>query len=73
MLDRTYEARDRAAGAHQAAKAATFAQLNGDLTALIDMIDGADAPVPGGTVAAYCELRGKVHAAFSERNPACEP
>ena len=71
MLDRTYAARSQAAAAHDAKAAAQFARLNGELTAIIDVIDGADAPVPEGTAKAYCTLREEVQAALHERNSGC--
>jgi photosystem II stability/assembly factor-like uncharacterized protein len=76
LLDRTYDARGRAIERKEAAPAEALAELNGELTALIDLLDGADAPVPGGTAQAYCSLRAEALATLgqrSERNPLCAP
>ncbi|HTU69403.1 MAG TPA: hypothetical protein VMF11_03700 [Candidatus Baltobacteraceae bacterium] len=78
LIDRTYEARGRAEARKNAASAATFSKLNDSLTFLIGLVDGADAPVPAGTVAAYCSLRSQVLRALGSpvsspviRNPDC--
>ena len=41
-----------------------LARINGELAFLIDLIDGADAPVPQGTIDAYCSLRAKARSAL---------
>ncbi len=71
LLDRTYDARERALKRHDTKAAELFTRLNGELTALTDLVDGADAPVPGGTVAAYCSLRAQTRTALGERNSPC--
>ncbi|HEY5339425.1 MAG TPA: hypothetical protein VIK27_00235, partial [Candidatus Aquilonibacter sp.] len=71
LLDRTYDTRERAIKRHDAKAAELFTRLNGELTALTDLVDGADAPVPGGTVAAYCSLRAQTQTALGERNSPC--
>ena len=46
----------------------------GGLSFLIDIIDGADAPVPQGTTQAYCTLRTQALTALGQppiRNPLC--
>ena len=56
------------------ADAATLARANGQLGFLIDLVDGADAPIPGGTAAAYCTLRSQALAALgttATRNLEC--
>jgi photosystem II stability/assembly factor-like uncharacterized protein len=73
LLDRTYDARAIAAKNQQRAAAATLTRLNGRLTAVLELVDGADAPVPGGTVEAYCALRAQAKTALGERNSACQP
>lgn len=74
LLDRTYAARARAMARKDAKAAVLLGHLNGQLSALIDLVDGADAPVPAGTVAAYCTLRSQVFAALGStvsRNRPC--
>ena len=74
LLDRTYDARSRALARKRAKDAASLSRLNGGLSFLIEMIDGADAPVPGGTINAYCSLRSQALEALgagANRNPLC--
>ena len=73
LLDRTYQARERAIAAHDPAAAGRLARINGELSALIEIVDGADAPVPEGSAQAFCALQAQAHAALHERNSACTP
>jgi hypothetical protein len=74
LLDRTYDAYERAAARKDTKDAGAFARINGQLSFLIDIVDGADAPVPQGTTQAYCSLRMQALAALGAtaiRNPVC--
>jgi hypothetical protein len=74
LLDRTYDARTSALARKDAKDAAAFSRINGGLSFLIDMIEGADAPVPQGTTQAYCTQRSQALAALgtsATRNPFC--
>jgi photosystem II stability/assembly factor-like uncharacterized protein len=74
LLDQTYDARTRALARKDAKDAADLSRMNGGLSFLIDLIDGADAPVTQGTTQAYCNLRLQALAALGTRvtrNPFC--
>ncbi|MGB6984639.1 MAG: hypothetical protein WBD74_01545, partial [Candidatus Aquilonibacter sp.] len=74
LLDRTYDARGRDLARKDAKDAAALSRINGGLSFLIDLIDGADAPVTQGTTQAYCTLRSQALAALGSattRNPQC--
>ena len=74
LLDRTYDARTRDLARKEAKDAAALGRINGGLGFLIDLIDGADAPVPQGTTEAYCAARGQALAALGGAilgNPFC--
>ncbi|HTV92294.1 MAG TPA: glycoside hydrolase [Verrucomicrobiae bacterium] len=74
LMNRTYEAHGRAQARKDAKGAAAVARVNGELGFLIDIIDGADAPVPDGTADAYCSLRSQALVALNTavtRNPEC--
>jgi photosystem II stability/assembly factor-like uncharacterized protein len=74
LLDRTYDARARALARKDAKDAAALSRINGSLSFLIDLIDGADAPVPQGTTQAYCTVRSQALSALGSattRNPQC--
>jgi photosystem II stability/assembly factor-like uncharacterized protein len=74
LLDRTYDAHERDVARKDTKDAATLARVNGQLSFLIDIVDGADAPVPQGTAQAYCSLRTQALTALGEppiRNPLC--
>ena len=68
LLDRTYDARTRDLARKEAKDAAALGRINGGLGFLIDLIDGADAPVPQGTTEAYCAARGQALAALGGAN-----
>jgi photosystem II stability/assembly factor-like uncharacterized protein len=73
LIADTYAALTRATAAHSKT-AEAFAQLNDELTALIQVIDGADAPVPQGTRTAFCTLRQQALQTLGRpapRNPVC--
>jgi photosystem II stability/assembly factor-like uncharacterized protein len=57
LIDRTHTAAVSAHTRKNSADLKTFGRLNGALSGLIDLIDGADAPVPEGTRRAFCTLR----------------
>ncbi len=63
LMDATFAAMNTAKSKKQASAADTFGGLNGRLSFLIDLIDGADAPVPQGTTQAFCSLRAQAHSA----------
>jgi photosystem II stability/assembly factor-like uncharacterized protein len=74
LLDQTYDARTRALARKDAKDAADLSRMNGGLSFLIDLIEGADAPVTQGTTQAYCTLRAQALAALGTRvtrNPFC--
>ena len=74
LLDRTYDARTRALARKDAKDAAALGRINGSLGFLIDLIEGADAPVPQGTREAYCTSRSQALTALgtaATRNPEC--
>jgi hypothetical protein len=74
LLDRTYDARTRDLARKDAKDAAGLSRINGGLSFLIDLIEGADAPVPQGTTQAYCTLRSQALSALGSavtRNPQC--
>ncbi len=68
LLDQTYDARTRDLARKDAKDAAALSRINGGLGFLIDLIDGADAPVPQGTTEAYCAARGQALAALGAAN-----
>ncbi len=57
LLDRTYVALQQAKAKNNVKAAQNLGRLNADLTALMDLIDGADAPVTQGTRDAFCSVR----------------
>ncbi|HVA29150.1 MAG TPA: hypothetical protein VNF68_13290 [Candidatus Baltobacteraceae bacterium] len=57
LIDRTHVAVTRAHARKDAAGVRTFERFNGRLSFLMDLIDGADAPVPEGTHRAFCTIR----------------
>ena len=73
LLDRTYDARTRDLARKDAKDAAALSRINGGLGFLIDLIDGADAPVPQGTTEAYCAACGRRHSAALGADKHAEP
>ena len=74
LLNRTYDAHERDVARKDTKDATALARVNGQLSFLIDIVDGADAPVPQGTAQAYCSLRTQALTALGEppiRNPFC--
>jgi hypothetical protein len=74
LIDRTYDAHERDIARKDTTDAAALARVNAGLGFLIDIIDGADAPVPQGTADAYCTVRSQALAALGTaptRNPLC--
>ena len=74
LLNRTYDAHERDVARKDTKDAAGLARINGQLSFLIDIVDGADAPVPQGTAQAYCSLRTQALTALGQppiRNPLC--
>ncbi|HET9030934.1 MAG TPA: hypothetical protein VFN49_12245, partial [Candidatus Aquilonibacter sp.] len=74
LLDSTYAAMAAAKKQNNSKRAAIFARLNGRLTGLMDLIDGADAPVPDATRKAFCTLRFQsisARGALPSRNSIC--
>jgi photosystem II stability/assembly factor-like uncharacterized protein len=68
LLDRTYDGMQHAQAAHQPDTARRLRRLNERLTFLIELIDGADAPVPGGTASNFCTLQAQaLHALGSSK------
>jgi hypothetical protein len=73
LMASTYAAFAKANAAH-GKEAAAFARLNGELTLLIGLVDGADAPVPEGTRRAFCTLQEQALHLLGQphpRNPLC--
>ncbi len=76
LMNSTYAAMQAATARHDSKGAARFARFNGELTALLPVIDGADAPVTAAGVRSYCTLRRLSISAQHEmptRNPLCNP
>jgi hypothetical protein len=74
LMSSTYDALQSAKRANQTKRATQFGQLNTRLTGLMDLIDGADAPVPDGTRRAFCSLRMQsmsARGALPVRNSIC--
>lgn len=74
LIANTYAEMLAAKRANLRGKTARFVQLNGRLSGLMDLIDGADAPVPAATHAAFCTLRAQALAArgaLVSRNSLC--
>jgi photosystem II stability/assembly factor-like uncharacterized protein len=74
LLNQTYDAHERDVARKDTKDATALARVNGQLSFLIDIVDGADAPVPQGTTQAYCSLRTQALTALGEppiRNPLC--
>ncbi|MEO9262847.1 MAG: glycoside hydrolase [Candidatus Baltobacteraceae bacterium] len=68
LLDKTYAKMQQAKQKNNAKTAQSLGRLNAELSALIDLIDGADAPVSGGTRQAYCQVSSETRTALGE-NP----
>ncbi|MDE2482923.1 MAG: glycoside hydrolase [bacterium] len=76
LMDMTYGAMERAKAAHDATAQHRFAGFNGGLGYLLDIVDGADAPVTAAAVKSYCTLRTQSLNAqhmLPTRNPLCNP
>lgn len=74
LTDRTYVAMVAARAKRNDKAVQTLQTLNGRLSALIDLIDGADAPVTSATTTAYCTLRAQALRALgspAERTGLC--
>jgi photosystem II stability/assembly factor-like uncharacterized protein len=74
LLSSTYSAMNDAKHANQAKRVTQFGQLNTRLTFLMDLIDGADAPVTNGTRKSFCALRSEsasARGASVARNSLC--
>jgi photosystem II stability/assembly factor-like uncharacterized protein len=57
LIDRTYAAVQRAKSHHEAASAQLLGRLNAQLTLLMDLVDGADAPVTAATASSFRTLQ----------------
>jgi hypothetical protein len=64
LIDRTHAAAAQAHAKENAAATRDFERFNGRLSLLIDLIDGADAPIPEGTRRAFCTLRADASSAL---------
>ncbi|MBV8639631.1 MAG: glycoside hydrolase [Candidatus Eremiobacteraeota bacterium] len=74
LMDSTYAALQNAKRANETKRATQFGTLNTRLTGLLDLIDGADAPVPEGTRRAFCTLHQQsisAGASSTGRNSLC--
>ncbi len=71
LLDRTYAAMQRAKNKNDAKTAEKLGGINAELSALIDLIDGADAPITAATRAAYCQSTLAAHRALGEKSGPC--
>ncbi len=72
LLDRTYNALQQAKTKNDARSAQTLGRLNAQLSVLIDLVDGADAPVTQGTRNAYCTLRKEALTALGSGTSGCD-
>ena len=66
LLDATYSAMLKAKQKNNVKAAQRLGALNADLSGLIDLVDGADAPVTQGTRDAYCSLTTDARKALGE-------
>jgi photosystem II stability/assembly factor-like uncharacterized protein len=66
LLDRSYDALQQAKSRNNATAAQMLGRLNAQLTALIDLVDGADAPVTAATASNFCTLRTQTLRALSK-------
>ncbi len=76
LMDDSYAAMQAAGQRHDAKGEARFASFNGEFGALLEVIDGADAPVTAAGLHAYCTLRQQSLNAQHKlpvRNPWCNP
>ncbi len=74
LMASTYAALQKAKVAKNTKRAALFGRLNGRLTEVLDLIDGADRPVTDATRRAFCTLRTQAlgaQGAMASRTPLC--
>jgi len=69
LIDSTNAGEARAQAHKNAAAMRIFGRLNAGLSALMELIDGADAPVPEGTRNAFCTLRKQASRALGTAIP----
>jgi hypothetical protein len=66
-MNQTFDGSARARRAGRTAQADALADLNGSLAALLDVVDGADAPVTAQAAAAYATARADVAKAVGSK------
>ena len=67
LMNQTFDGSARARRAGRTAQADALADLNGSLAALLDVVDGADAPVTAQAAAAYATARADVAKAVGSK------
>ncbi|MDQ2865633.1 MAG: glycoside hydrolase [Candidatus Eremiobacteraeota bacterium] len=73
LIDATHARMQAAHKKNDVKTAQTLGGLNAELSGLLDLIDGADAPAPQGTTQAYCRVSAAARKALGEpsRENAC--
>ena len=67
LIDATYADVQKARAANNAKAAQKFGALNAELSGLIDLIDGVDAPLTAATRQAYCEVSAQARKVLGSR------